>query len=126
MGGNGVMITQPASSKQSAALAGWLVQRLKGMKQVFLGYPKKRSVLVTFPLPDPRDDGTFSDTHLVLSSMAAAEVGESFQLGVFEMGMYATTADQPLQQPPDLSWLSIKPWYPLHMQSRKYPQANST
>ena len=95
------MITQPPSSKHSAALAAWLVQRVKGMKQVILGYPKPRSVLTNFPLPDPLDNGTFSATRQVLLSMAAMEVADSFRLAVFEMGMFAATGDVHLQNKPN-------------------------
>lgn len=88
----GCMITQPPSSKHSAALAAWLVQRVQGMRQVILGYPKPRSVLVTFPLPDPHA-GAFSATRQVLSFVAAVKVAQSFQLAVFEMGMPAVPGD---------------------------------
>ena len=89
MGGNNVMITVPPESMRSIALAVWLVQRLRGMKQVVLGYPKKRSVLVTLPLSV--DHGSFSATRQVLSSMTATKVEERFELAIFEMGMFAAT-----------------------------------
>lgn len=57
------------------------------MNQVVLGYPKNRSILGTFQLPV--DAGSFSATHQVLSSMAALEVEQTFQLAIFEMGMFA-------------------------------------
>ena len=89
MGGNNVMISVPPLSNYCTAVGAWLVQRLRGMKQVVLGYPKNCSVLVTFPLPV--DDGSLSATHQVLSSMTAIEIEESFQLAIFEMGMFAAT-----------------------------------
>ena len=80
-----VLISQPPSSQHSAALTGWLVQRHKGMNKVVLGYPKKQSGLENYRQP------AFG-THQMLSLMAAKELGQSLQLFIFEMGMFAATS----------------------------------
>lgn len=82
MGRNNVVIGLPPWFKHTAALAGWLIQRHKGMRRVALGCPQE---------PIPEDDGTFSATHQVLSFMVAEEFGESFELVIFDMGMVAAT-----------------------------------
>lgn len=84
--GNQVLIPQPRSSKQTAALAEWLVQRIKGMKQVVLGHPQPRSILTSIPLPDPADNGSFSATRLALLLMSVADVEDSLEIAVFQLG----------------------------------------
>lgn len=60
------------------------------MKQVALGYPQERSGLVC--CPSPADNYTVSATCQVLSFMTGEELGESFQLAIYEMGMFAATS----------------------------------
>lgn len=90
--GSNVLVTQPSSSQQTVTLVSWLVQRVKGIRQVVLGNPEPRSVLATIPLPDPADDGSYSKTHLLLFLLSFAEVEESLELVICQMGMLAASA----------------------------------
>ena len=89
--GSNVLITQPSSSQQTVTLVSWLVQRVKGIKQVVLGNPQPRSVLATIPFPDPADDGSYSQSHLLLFLLSFADVEECLELVVCQMGMLTAT-----------------------------------